>query len=245
MSTESIMKLTTPLAFVDCETTHLDPRHGDAWEIAVIRRREDGVDVEYVWQVRPDLTTADPEALKIGRFEERFAVPDGWDTIEFIPSGGAPFRSLIPEMLFDLQEALSGAVISGSNPGFDVAFLTKLLQAHGRKLPWHYRPIDITTLAVGALYGRASEWTRKDCDASWYGKVAKAVGWPWKSYDVSRHVEVEPPAKEVAHTALGDARWARDVWDAVTVPDAFYTASDEQLARMAGEALSRTHGGQR
>ncbi|HEY9372839.1 3'-5' exonuclease [Streptomyces sp.] len=243
MSTNSPTRQAPPLCFVDTETTGLDPRKHDVWEIAVIRRREDGVDVEYVWQIRPDLTTADPEALKIGRFEERFAVPDGWDAIEFMKSG-TPFRSLIPEMLFDLQEALSGAVVIGSNPGFDVAFLTKLLQAHGRKLPWHYRPIDIATLAVGALYGRASEWTRKDCDATWYSKVAKAVGWPWKSYDVSRHVEVEPPAKDVAHTALGDARWARDVFDAVTKPDAFYTASDEQLAQMAGEALSRTHGGQ-
>lgn len=235
----------TTIAFVDTETTHLDPRHGDAWEIAVIRRREDGVDCEYVWQVRPDLATADPEALKIGRFQERFAVPDGWDAVEFFPAGGPPLKSTLPEMLFDLQEALKDTVIVGSNPGFDIAFLTKLLQAHGRRLPWHYRPLDITTLAVGALYGRASEWTRKDCDAAWYGKVAKAVGWPWKSYAASRHVEVEPPAKDVAHTALGDARWARDVWDAVTIPDAFFAASDEQLADMAGEALSRMHRGQR
>jgi len=244
MATETNTKPAPPLAFVDTETTHLDPRHGDAWEIAVILRREDGVDCEYLWQVRPDLTTADPEALTIGKFHERFTVPDGWDAIEIFPAGGPPLKSTLPEALFDIQEVLKGAVIVGSNPGFDVAFLTKLLHAHGRKLPWHYRPIDIATLAVGALYGKASEWTRKDCDATWYQKVTKAVGWPWKSYEVSRHVEVEPPAKAVAHTALGDARWARDVWDAVTIPDAFYAATDEQLARMAGEALSRMHGGQ-
>jgi len=244
MTTETTAKPAPPVAFVDTETTHLDPRHGDVWELAVIRR-DGGVDTEYLWQIRPDLATADPEALKIGRFEERFAVPNDWDAIEIFPSGVLPMKLTLPAALFDIQEALKDAVIVGSNPGFDVAFLTKLLQAHGRKLPWHYRSIDITTLAVGALYGRASEWTRKDCDAAWYSKVAKAVGWPWKSYDVSRHVEVEPPAKAVAHTALGDARWARDVFDAVTVPDAFYTATDEQLARMAGEALTRTHGDQK
>lgn len=243
MSTQNSTNSAPLLAFVDCETTGLDPARHHVWEIAVIRRRADGVDCEYLWQIRPDLTTAEPEALKIGRYEERFAVPDGWEAIEVMASG-PPLRSTIPEMLFDLQGVLKDAVIVGSNPGFDVAFLTALLKAHGRKLPWHYRPVDIATLAVGALYGRASEWTRKDCDATWYSKVAKAVGWPWKSYDVSRHVEVEPPTKDAAHTAMGDARWARDVWDAITIPDAFYTASDEQLAQMAGEALSRTHGGQ-
>ena len=41
-----------------------------------------------------------------------------------------------------------------------------------------------------------------------------------------------------------DARWARDVWDQVTVPDAFFAASDEQLAAMVGDALSRLHGDQ-
>lgn len=199
------------LAFVDCETTHLDPRHGDAWEIAVIRRREDGTDTEYVWQVRPDLSTADPEALKIGRYEERFAVPDGWDAIEFIPSG-PPMRSKIQEMLFDLQEALEGAVVIGSNPGFDVAFLTKLLQAHGRKLPWHYRPVDIATLAAGYRHGQAAS-------GAYGGDFAFPSDYPtlpYKSYDLSRAVGVEPPGPDTAHTALGDARWARDVYDAVT-----------------------------
>lgn len=211
MSTTDAANQPPPLAFVDCETTHLDPRYGDAWEIAVIRRRTDGVDVEYVWQVRPNLDSADPEALNIGRFQERFAVPDGWDAIEFFPAGGPPFRSLIPEMLFDLQEALSGAVVIGSNPGFDITFLTKLLQAHGRKLPWHYRPVDIATLAAGYRFGQAAS-------GAYGGDFAFQADYPqmpFKSYELSRAVGVEPPAKEVAHTALGDACWARDVYDAV------------------------------
>ena len=74
--------------------------------------------------------------------------------------------------------------------------------------------------------------------------MARAVGWPWKSHDVSRHVQIEPPTPDVRHTALFDARWARDVWDQVTVPDAFFAASDEQLAAMVGDALSRLHGDQ-
>lgn len=201
----------TPVAFVDTETTHLDPRHGDAWEIAVIRRREDGVDTEYLWQVRPNLATADPESLSIGRFHERFAVPEGWDAIEFSPSG-PPMRWKLPEMLFDLHEALSGAVLVGSNPGFDVAFLSKLLWAHGRKLPWHYRPIDIATLAAGYRFGqRASGAYGGD-----FAFDSDLPSQPFSSRSLSRQVGVEPPGDDVAHTALGDARWARDVFDAVT-----------------------------
>lgn len=192
----------TPIAFVDTETTHLDPRHGGAWEIAVIRRREDGVDAEYLWQVRPDLTTADPESLGIGRFQERFAVPDGWDAIECFASG-PPMKLTLSEMLFDLQDALDGAVLVGSNPGFDVAFLSKLLQAHNRKMPWHYRPIDVATLAAGYMWALEPELMARD---------PKPISSRW----LSRQVGVEPPGDGVAHTALGDARWARDVFDAVT-----------------------------
>lgn len=185
----------TPVVFVDTETTHLSPRHGDAWEIAVIRRREDGVDCEYVWQVRPDLATADPEALAIGKFHERFAVPDGWDAIEVMPSG-PPFRSMIPEMLFDLQEALSGAVWVGSNPGFDVAFISKLLWAYDRKTVWHYRPYDIVQLAAAKV------------------GLEKAGPLPWSSRTLSRAVGVEPPGDD-AHQALVDARHVRDMFDAI------------------------------
>lgn len=226
------MKKPKLLAFVDCETIGLDPFVHDAWEIAVILRA-DGRDEEHVFRIKPDLSNADPQALEINRFHERTSAPDWrWNEPHIVATR--------------LHYLLEGAVLVGSNPAFDADMIRNLFaRYYGDAAPWHYRTVDIVTLAVGSLYGRASERTRNDCDATWYGKVARAVGWPWKSYDVSRHVQVEPPAAEVAHTALGDARWARDVWDAVTVPGAFYAASDEQLAEMAGDALSRLHGGRR
>lgn len=187
--------MSTPIVFVDCETTHLSPKHGDAWEVAVIRRREDGVDSEYLWQIRPDLAAADPEALRISTFNERFAVPDGWDAIECFPHG-PPMKLRLPEMLFDLQDALNGAVWIGSNPGFDVAFINKLLWAHDRKTVWHYRPYDVVQLAA----------VKAGFD------VAGPL--PWSSRALSRAVGVEPPGVD-AHQALVDARWVRDMWDAV------------------------------
>lgn len=238
------------LAFVDTETTGLDPRRHDAWEIAVILRDPEcaaaGItryDREHIWQIRVPLDDADPKALEIGRYQERFVVPNGDAAVQLNPDGTIYQRLLLPEFLFDLQEVLKDAVLVGSNPAFDDAFLKKLLQAHGRRIGWHYRTIDVATLAVGLAYGKAEAAMKRTCDASWYGKVSEHLGFPWKSYQASEAVGVPRPAGDVAHTALGDARWARDVYDTVTLPDAFYAASDEELSQMVGQALS--NGGQK
>lgn len=193
------------ICFIDTETTGLDPRRHDAWEIAVIRR-EDGTDTERLWQVRPNLADADPEALEIGKFHSRFSAPDGWDAIEVTPDGGI-LRLALPEMLFDLQEALAKAVLVGSNPAFDDAFLKKLLHAHGRRIGWHYRTVDVATLAAGYLHGY---------DRAAGEPTTETLHLPWSSRTLSRALGVEPPGPNEAHTALADARWARDVFDAAT-----------------------------
>jgi hypothetical protein len=67
------------LVFLDTETTGLNPWHHEVWEIAVITRKviehEDQptqtVDEEHVFHVKPDLTKADPTALRICRYYER------------------------------------------------------------------------------------------------------------------------------------------------------------------------------
>lgn len=230
MSTDSTTRQAPPLAFVDTETVGLDAFIHDAWEYAVILRKPGQADEEHVFRIEPDLSNADPKALEVNRYHERTSAADWkWDARQ--------------DAARDLYRLLDSAVLVGSNPAFDAEMIAHLFgRYYWQPKPWHYRTIDVATLAVGALYGRAREMTRRECDASWYSKVAKAVGWPWKSYEASRHVQVEPPAKSAAHTALGDARWARDVWDAVTIPDAFFTATDEQLGEMAGQALSRFHG---
>lgn len=202
----------TPITFVDCETTHLHAEVGDAWEVAVIRRDPDGIETENLWHIRVDLTVADPESLRIGGYTERFAVPDGADAVAIreYPDGSTMREHLTRRDVCDaIGELLAGAILVGSNPGFDDRFLRKLLGPGSA--PWHYRPVCIATLAAGRKLGMVEMAT------SLGGKryPSDEVPFPFSSRDLSRWTGVEPPGNGVAHTALGDARWARDVFDAV------------------------------
>ena len=89
------------------------------------------------------------------------------------------------------------AHIVGAVPNFDTERLARLIADEGLGRPsWHYHLIDVETLAVGYLGG---------------------YDLPWDSDELSRAVGVEPPTKD-RHTALGDARWVRDLYDAVCGP---------------------------
>lgn len=205
--------MSTPIAFVDTETTHLDAEIGDAWEIAVILRDftdNTPTDTEYVWQIRPNLATADPESLKIGRYLERFAVPVPAEAAWTGYEDGPVLPMTRAAVVGALMNVLGGAILVGSNPGFDDRFLRKLLGPGSAQ--WHYRPVDIATLAAGRKLGMAEMVRRLG------GKPLPSdqVAFPFSSRDLSRWTGVEPPGGDVAHTALGDARWARDVFDAVT-----------------------------
>ena len=138
---------------------------------------------------------------EVGRFSERFRVPKGWDAAQILPDGTvAPL--LVDEAVAALYTVLTDSILAGSNAAFDARFLTALFRRHGYEVPWHYRPVCVATLAAGRLYA-----TQPD---------HPALAQPWRSYDLSEALGVPRPSGEAAHTALGDARWARDLFDAVT-----------------------------
>lgn len=190
--------MSTPtLVFIDTETTSL--RHDKRfWEAGLIVRRPGQPDAEFSWFVDLadlDLGNADLASLKFGRFYERhpWYQAGGLD-----PWGGAPGMDREASILATVEDLTRGATLLGSNPSFDAELLAGRMREHGICPSWHYHHQDVPTLALGWLYGSG-------------GLVPE----PPKSDAISLACGVDPAAYE-RHSALGDCRWIRDLYDVVT-----------------------------
>lgn len=208
--------MTAPLCFIDTETTGL---HTDrqVWDIAMIRRETSGRQDEISFCVDVDLAKADPFGLAIGRFYERHPLGQ---YLAGLAGGDDEYSERLSrsQAAEEVARWTHGAHIVGSVPNFDTETLAPLLRAHGLMPAWHYHVIDVETLAVGYLHGVAA---RAIDEALMRGEEpppvdrAKAAP-PWKSDEISRAVGVEPPSDDERHTALGDAKWAMRIYDAIT-----------------------------
>lgn len=213
-----------PVAFVDTETTGLDPERHEIWEVGLIL--PDGT--EHEWQLPVDLSRADPIALNIGRFHDRYKTTwaDSYEDADWLREFAREFVALTRGL------HLAGAVVS-----FDAERLWQLLRNNGECPMWHYHLVDVEALAAGWLAGRAAgvniatpvetadcNWTMRNtedgpesfCMAhATSHKAAEHHGRPpWKSNDLSRAVGVNPDHFD-RHSALGDARWAKAIYEAV------------------------------
>lgn len=207
------------IVILDTETVSLVPGPATIWELALIMRPDDGTpDAEYVWQFRPDLTAASPVSLQIGGYYDRCMVrcwkpgqairlisPDD-DTGEHT----APKRDKTRGMAYDIAGMLSGATLVAANPAFDAGHLDAFLRANGQCPAWDYHLRDIGSLVTGYIAGLRAALRK-------VGHREDAAPWPAtpKLDAMARVVGIDPDAYE-AHTALGDARLVRDIYDAVT-----------------------------
>lgn len=185
------------VCFIDCETTGLEDRHS-IWEVGLIT--PDGR--EHVWQFLIDEVAADPFALDIGKWWDRrwptaFQSAQALDAIDetgqFAITPGRDwcrrFRDLVGTSLW-----------AGCVPSFDEERLRRLLLANGVRPRWNYQLIDVKTLAVG--------WFAGTNDLAHVGPP------PWKSDDLSAALGIEADER-ARHTALGDARFAKKMFEAV------------------------------
>jgi DNA polymerase III epsilon subunit-like protein len=190
---------------IDTETTSLraDRR---AWEIGLIIREPGQPDTEHLWHVAAedlDLGNADLMSLKIGRFHERHPQY----ALGAAGISGLPDVTPEPVALHEIEAITRGAHLVGAVVSFDAEVLGNRMRAHGICPSWHHHLIDVEALAVGWLNGNASGYGHKD------RPLGLCVP-PWKSDDLSAALGVTV-SDDDRHTALGDARWALRVYDAV------------------------------
>jgi hypothetical protein len=192
--------------FLDTETDGVHPGR-KAWEVAMIRRDDDGERATQFY-VEIDLSTADPFGLKVGRFYERHPLGRYLSGLD----SALGTSTLSPtHAAMRVARWTHGAHIVGAVPNFDTEVLANLLRAEYLTPAWHYHLIDVENLAVGFLHGASRPVGTVVPDF-----VTEALALPWKSDDLSRACGVEPPGDDERHTALGDARWAMRLYDKIT-----------------------------
>jgi len=210
--------MSATLVFLDTETTGLDPDRHEIWEIGCIvsGHRDADSNGEWLWQLKPNLAMADPTGLRIGRFYEREQLWRGGGAAIILASPWwnekkrsvpYPSESAQPaEVAGRLANLLDGAHMVGAVPSFDAAFLERFLRRHGQCPTWHYHLVDVEAMAAGYLHGRYGDKLED-------GEL-EAVQLPWNSNNLSRAVGVDPDRFD-RHTALGDAHWAKAIYEAV------------------------------
>lgn len=202
-----ICAVTTPIStprivFFDTETTSLCRRTRRITELGLVVRDPDTPDRELSIIVSDvDLSNADRTSLKIGHFYDRHP--------HYNSDGTLPPETLLLSEAEAAQaleaELRGGAHIIGMVPSFDETSGYDMLYRHGLLWDAHYHLMDVENMIVGYLAAR--------------GEFLMP---PWNSEELSRAIGVEPPGEADRHTAIGDARWNRDIWDALmdTAPSA-------------------------
>ncbi|AWN04166.1 DNA polymerase exonuclease subunit [Gordonia phage Petra] len=188
----------TTYAFVDTETTGLD-RGAEIWEFAAIIRYSD--DTEHTVHIHIDHNFEHAATL-----DEKFRVDHdarfgaATDMYVYTRAGAASI----------IHAALAGTHIVGVNPAFDAKMLERLLDVADLQPSWHYRVIDLSAMTLGYRLAKRQ--------ADGYENLPADI--PWRSDDLAGQVMpmVTPEGDPMypRHTALGDARWCRDWWDALT-----------------------------
>lgn len=176
------------VAFVDVETTGLDPDLHEIWEVALITDHPNGNGygwAEQRWFLPVNLGWAHPDALRIGGYHKRH--PHGYDFK--MTDAFDEYISEKTDFAREFAESTRGLHIACAIPSFDMPRLYSLLTMNGACPEWHYHLICVESMLLGKY------------------KIKP----PWKSEDLLAKCGIVT-SEEDKHTALGDARWVRDVY---------------------------------
>ena len=133
------MAETPPIVFIDTETLGLEPERHAIWEVGLIARIPGEAPLEREWtvQLAPDeIAAADPTALRLNRFYERYD-----------DATATPKR----EVALEIAKLTAGAWLVGAVPSFDALRIESFLRYQGLSPAWHHRLVCVETLAAARL----------------------------------------------------------------------------------------------
>ena len=126
-----------PLAFIDIETTGLNPSLHEIIEISIIKVCPKHGMTNYTSKITPvHIQLADARALEINGYNAK-----DWK--------GAPDAEMV---MSRVSEMISGCILVGHNVRFDEEFLSETLHRHGMRCRYDRRMIDTVTLALEHLH---------------------------------------------------------------------------------------------
>lgn len=182
----------TKLIFLDTETTGLDIDRHQVWEVGAIYRDTETPepDEEYHWFLHVSIPRADPIALDIGKFWDRH--PFGISYSKTEKKAAALETSNESAFAHEFFKLSYRAHIVGAVPDFDTYRLAPILRSNGLIPAWHYHLVCVENLIAGKL----------------------SIQPPWKSDEIFEKLGYTRNIED-RHTALGDAREVRDIYDIV------------------------------
>jgi hypothetical protein len=191
---------------VDVETTGLLADVHEVWEVGIVPLDSGREPLHYQFQPF-ELEIAEPQALNVGGFYERFewigdprfardmlvegVIEDEEEGTER-PSGQKAVTGAM-EACWRIARELEGATILGLNPHFDSAHLGSLLRKYGHAPTWGHRFLDLGSYAAGA-------WNAKNV---------------LSDRAIEDRMEAHGIVNEAAHNAYADARWNVDAYQAI------------------------------
>lgn len=181
----------TRTIFFDTETTSLHRTKRRIWDVGYIIRDDHAPDIEKQFFVSASLRNADPISLQIGGYYDRYPNPFP----SFSSRAFAAVEDQIitePEMCEIVARDFYNAYLVGAVPSFDEETLARAFHRYSYQITWKYHLIDIESLAAGAL-GMLPPWN--------FDNILLSYGLEYDERD--------------RHTALGDARMVRDLFDKV------------------------------
>jgi DNA polymerase III epsilon subunit-like protein len=120
------------LAWLDVETTGLDPVDNDIIEFAGVREDTGQALHLYIWPDRPE--NAHPQALQVNGYSI-----EAWEQRKAVSMGKA-----LPQ----ITSFLADSILAGQNVSFDEGFIKQTMKRYGNTDKIGYHKLDIVTLAI-------------------------------------------------------------------------------------------------